>query len=133
MVDLKDVADRLVSAFSGGMKRRLSLAIALMGKPNVVYLDEVRRPRGRLRGRAFLSRLPLPAMLACAAIESIKPPAAHRTEPAALCQWKPTTGIDPASRRIVWSVIREVIPSDEIHPGVLPLQGASPPGWAARR
>ena len=32
--------DKRVGAFSGGMKRRLSVAISLMGSPRVVYLDE---------------------------------------------------------------------------------------------
>ncbi|CAN6237534.1 unnamed protein product [Urochloa humidicola] len=34
------VADSLVSQYSGGMKRRLSVAISLIGDPKVVYLDE---------------------------------------------------------------------------------------------
>ena len=34
------VGDKPVSAYSGGMKRRLSVAISLMGNPAVVYLDE---------------------------------------------------------------------------------------------
>lgn len=34
------VADKQVRAFSGGMKRRLSVAISLIGDPQVVYLDE---------------------------------------------------------------------------------------------
>ncbi|DBA88861.1 TPA: hypothetical protein ACH3X2_000106 [Trebouxia sp. C0005] len=32
--------DKLVSSYSGGMKRRLSVAVALIGRPKVVYLDE---------------------------------------------------------------------------------------------
>lgn len=34
------VGNKLVKGFSGGMKRRLSVAISLMGDPKVVYLDE---------------------------------------------------------------------------------------------
>ncbi|KAF8769722.1 hypothetical protein HU200_006331 [Digitaria exilis] len=34
------VADTRVSQYSGGMKRRLSVAISLIGDPKVVYLDE---------------------------------------------------------------------------------------------
>ena len=34
------VADKEVRTFSGGMKRRLSVAISLIGNPKVVYMDE---------------------------------------------------------------------------------------------
>ncbi|KAK9803177.1 hypothetical protein WJX72_009746 [[Myrmecia] bisecta] len=50
--------DRLVDSYSGGMKRRLSVAAALVGNPSVVYLDE------------------------------------------------PSTGLDPASRHLLWDVVR---------------------------
>lgn len=40
-VDLVEAADLTSSMFSGGMKRRLSTAIAFTGDPQIVYLDEV--------------------------------------------------------------------------------------------
>ncbi|CAA7031238.1 unnamed protein product [Microthlaspi erraticum] len=52
------VADKPTGKYSGGMKRRLSVAIALIGSPKVVYMDE------------------------------------------------PSTGLDPASRMNLWTVIK---------------------------
>ncbi|KAL1210262.1 ABC transporter A family member 6 [Cardamine amara subsp. amara] len=52
------VADRPAGKYSGGMKRRLSVAISLIGNPKVVYMDE------------------------------------------------PSTGLDPASRMNLWTVIK---------------------------
>ncbi|XP_038985168.1 ABC transporter A family member 7-like isoform X2 [Phoenix dactylifera] len=52
------VADKQVKKYSGGMKRRLSVAISLIGDPEVVYMDE------------------------------------------------PSTGLDPASRKKLWNVLK---------------------------
>jgi ABC-2 type transport system ATP-binding protein len=38
--DLDEAAAQLVSAYSGGMRRRLDLAMTLMGSPQVIFLDE---------------------------------------------------------------------------------------------
>jgi ABC-2 type transport system ATP-binding protein len=38
--DLGDDADRPVSTFSGGLRRRVDLAMTLMGEPKVIFLDE---------------------------------------------------------------------------------------------
>ncbi|KAM3374694.1 ABC transporter A family member 9 [Capsicum galapagoense] len=56
-VKLDDVAKLRAGSYSGGMKRRLSLGIALIGDPKLLFLDE------------------------------------------------PTTGMDPITRRHIWSVI----------------------------
>jgi ABC-2 type transport system ATP-binding protein len=60
LVGLEDKADERTKALSGGQKRRLDLALALVGDPELVFLDE------------------------------------------------PTTGFDPAARRIAWDVVRRL-------------------------
>jgi ABC-2 type transport system ATP-binding protein len=60
-IRLAEVADRQVKTYSGGMRRRLDLAASLVGRPQVLFLDE------------------------------------------------PTAGLDPASRRDLWTLIRGLV------------------------
>src|SRR5262245_28302445 len=49
--ELTEAADRTVKTYSGGMRRRLDLAAALMSEPPVIFLDEPTTgldPKGRL-------------------------------------------------------------------------------------
>ncbi|MET8040676.1 ATP-binding cassette domain-containing protein [Micromonospora sp. NPDC005215] len=59
--DLVESAQKPVSTYSGGMRRKLDLAMTLVGDPRIIFLDE------------------------------------------------PTTGLDPRSRRTMWSIIRDLV------------------------
>ena len=57
-VELDDCADRKISALSGGMKQRLSLAQAVFGSPEIIILDEPTAgldPKQRIAVRNFIS------------------------------------------------------------------------------
>ncbi len=60
LVNLGDQADRQVKTYSGGMKRRLGIAQALLGDPQWLVIDEPTAgldPEERIRLRALLTRL----------------------------------------------------------------------------
>ncbi|WBB56278.1 ATP-binding cassette domain-containing protein [Verrucosispora sp. WMMD573] len=59
--ELTASADKPTSTYSGGMRRKLDLAMTLVGNPQIIFLDE------------------------------------------------PTTGLDPRSRRTMWSIVRDLV------------------------
>jgi ABC-2 type transport system ATP-binding protein len=59
--DLAESAGKLASTYSGGMRRKLDLAMTLVTRPRIIFLDE------------------------------------------------PTTGLDPRSRRTMWTIVRELV------------------------
>jgi ABC-2 type transport system ATP-binding protein len=59
--ELVESADKAAATYSGGMRRKLDLAMTLVGNPRIIFLDE------------------------------------------------PTTGLDPRSRRTMWTIIRELL------------------------
>ena len=96
---LESAADRRSSGYSGGMKRRLSVAVALIGDPSVVYLDEP--TTGTIAAAC-------PPLLRVAA-----PPRRARSlsPPTPACV---RAGMDPISRRYVWDIVLAAKPGRAI-------------------
>ena len=72
LFELSGDADRLVSAYSGGMKRRLDVAMGLIHRPEVLFLDEPTTgldPRSRLGMWSVIEELSADGTTACRAAD----------------------------------------------------------------
>ena len=58
--DLDEAADRTIKTYSGGMRRRLDLASALIGRPSLLFLDEPTTGPGPAQPPGHVGRHPRP-------------------------------------------------------------------------
>lgn len=94
-VQLTSAAAKRSASYSGGMKRRLSVALALLGGPQLVFLDEpTTGAQGSSSRRSWQRRAHAQAPACCNACTLL-----YTIAPAA------ATGMDPISRRAVWDAI----------------------------
>jgi ATP-binding cassette, subfamily A (ABC1), member 3 len=85
-------ADRLSAGYSGGMKRRLSLANATIGQPQIVFLDEA--STGEYLFIHFLFFLFLVEV---------------RMHLFYFALFDFLTGVDPVARREIWQLISDMV------------------------
>jgi ABC-type multidrug transport system ATPase subunit len=108
---LTDVADRRIGGFSGGMKRRVGIAQALLGDPDLLIVDEPTAgldPEERIRFRNLLARLAgdRTVLLSTHIVEDVASTCRRLAILAAgrLVYAGPTTGVVDAARDRTWLV-----------------------------
>lgn len=60
LVHLLDAADKKVGGYSGGMKKRMAIAVALLNSPKLIVMDEPTAgldPKERIRFRSIVSKI----------------------------------------------------------------------------
>lgn len=60
LVHLLDAADKKVGGYSGGMKKRMAIAVALLNNPKLIVMDEPTAgldPKERIRFRSIVSKI----------------------------------------------------------------------------
>jgi len=80
---LTEYADRAAGTYSGGNKRKLSVAIAMIGEPSIVFLDGI------------IALIAVFVMLYYITLS------------------EPSTGMDPVARRFMWRVISDIVTKRE--------------------
>lgn len=89
-------ADKPIGTYSGGMKRKVLIAMALLGDPEVVVLDEPTAVRDSAIPRKFFCTFYSHSMLSCFRSRLYLNPNPYLSQ-----------GLDPYNRRSIWDMIVE--------------------------